>query len=151
LFSFTLLASMIEKAYIFILCSCKLISVSFIIHHNSQIATVFIETMREAGFFTTPSSSFVIACIFSCLLFSSISASCHCILCTINWGPLQILPQWRAGLTASSYMVTCTSVVCCSSDRRTPRCFADQKNNADMRPMSPFILETITKREYVVK
>jgi hypothetical protein len=40
--SFTLFASVIKKVYILILCSCKFVRVSFIIHDNSQIATVFI-------------------------------------------------------------------------------------------------------------
>lgn len=62
--SFTLFASVIKKVYIIILCSCKFVRVSFIIHDNSQIATVFIVTMGDAGFFTTHSSLFVFFCLF---------------------------------------------------------------------------------------
>ncbi len=40
--SFTLFASVIEKAHILIFCSCKFVRVSSIIHDNPQIATVFI-------------------------------------------------------------------------------------------------------------
>ena len=43
--SFKLSVSVIEMIYLVIFCSCQFVRVSFIIHYNSQIATVFIFMM----------------------------------------------------------------------------------------------------------
>lgn len=77
--SLMMFESVIEKVYILIFCSCKFVCVSFIIHDNSQIATVFIVTMGDAGFFTVLTSSFVFSRVFLFpLFFNGISALVVC-------------------------------------------------------------------------
>jgi hypothetical protein len=159
--SFKLSVSVIEMIYIVIFCSCQFVRVSFIIHYNSQIATVFIFMMGDVGFLllmllhlhslipSFPSYSLSASLHLS---FVDVDSTCfrrHRISVYATPRPRAILPPCIARLHFLSYMIL--RVLLFPSPKHADAILSDQKNNTCMRPMSLLNLKTITKQEYIVK